>query len=92
MQHDRLQHIARTYVWWKPPVEALADEKHFLAQVMNLGTWEDEMYILETFGEDRLRAVLRDAPPGLFSPRSWHFWHYRLGLEEVPPLPKRKLD
>jgi hypothetical protein len=46
-------------------------------------------------GEDELRRALRDAEAGQFDDRSWHYWHYRLGLAEgdvaPPPLPVRAI-
>jgi hypothetical protein len=66
------------------------------AQVMNLGDWDDVFELVETAGEDYLRRVLQSAEIGQLNERSWHYWHYRLGLAEygvrpVPPMPVRKL-
>lgn len=65
------------------------------AQVMNLGAFEDLTTMVEAAGEDYLRGVLSRAEVGQLNPRSWHYWHYRLGLAEygrvpVPPMPVRK--
>jgi hypothetical protein len=62
---------------------------------MNLGSFEDLTAMVEATGEDYLRAVLERAETGQLDARSWHYWHYRLGLAEygtkpVPPLPVRK--
>ncbi len=43
------------------------------------------------WGVDALRAVLADAPPGVFDRRSWSYWHARFGIAPVPPLPRRRL-
>ena len=83
--------MARKYVWWQPPEETLADRKLFLAQLMTLGTVEDVRWMLAAASGDELRAVLRDPPVGVFNPRSWSFWHLRLGLNPVPVLPVRRL-
>ena len=40
-------------------------------------------------------SLLRRAQPGWFSPRSWSYWHLKLGLSAsgaVPPLPQRRLE
>lgn len=62
-----------------------------LARVMDIGTWEDIVLMLRTVDAEILRRTLAEA--GWFRPRSWHFWHYRLGLaaeiEDIPPMPKR---
>jgi hypothetical protein len=46
-------------------------------------------------GENTLQAVLARAEAGQFNERSWHYWHYRLGLARpgaVPPLPVRRIE
>ena len=83
--------MAQKNVWWQPPEETLADRKLFLAQIMTLGTVEDVRWMLAAASGDELRAVLRDPPVGVFNPRSWSFWHLRLGLNPVTALPVRRL-
>jgi len=63
------------------------------AQVMNLGDWSDVCLLEKSLEREDLREVINHAEIGMFTPRSWHFWHYRLELAEVgqvPPMPKRK--
>lgn len=86
-----LRTLARRLFWWKPPEEALGDPVRFLAQVMTLGTWDDWQTALRHWSEDDFRAALRTAPPGVIDPRSWSYWHHRLGLTPVPPLPVRRI-
>jgi hypothetical protein len=90
-----LRRLASRYVWWKTPDEAMRFPDRIAAQVMNLGTWEDTVALVDAAGEDYLRHVLRHAEAGQLDARSWHYWHYRLGLAEfgvrpVPPMPVRK--
>jgi hypothetical protein len=87
--NQSLKSIARKYVWWKKPEEALAYPNHFLAQVMTFATFEDAMLVLRNLGGDAFRDALAHAPPGVFDIRSWHFWHHRLGVTPIPPLPER---
>lgn len=91
--HSRLLTLARRYVWWKAPEEAVRDRRHLLAQVMNLGTLEDCVWLEEVLGRHALADVLRHPPIGVFSGKTWHYWHFRLGLADaeqgVPPIPKR---
>lgn len=85
--------LATKYLWWVDREEALDDQPRLVAQVMNLGTFEDARYIEAELGEVYLRRVLKEAQPGWFAPRSWTYWHYRLGLakpNEVPDPPKRR--
>lgn len=90
-----LRRLAGRYIWWKSPDEALGQPDRVIAHVMDIGDFHDMEELREAAGDDRLRAVLTGAGAGQFRPRSWHFWHFRLGLatetQDVPPLPGRKL-
>jgi len=90
---ERLRPFATRYVWWKTAEEALRYPERVVAHVMNIGTFEDLQRLDEIVGEEGLRLALSQAEAGQFNPRSWHYWHYRLGLSrpgEVPSLPIRK--
>jgi hypothetical protein len=89
-----LRRMARKYVWWLTPSEALARQHLVASQVMNLGDYGDVRALEGALGRERLAQALRAAGPGRFTPRSWNWWHYRLGLARpgrVPPLPRRAL-
>jgi hypothetical protein len=88
---SRVRDLAAKLFWWKDPDEALADERRFLAQAMTYGNWEDMQLVRSIWGVDALRAVLRNAPPGVFDRRSWSYWHARFGIAPVPSLPRRRL-
>jgi len=63
-----------------------------IAQVMNIGDYDDVQALAKQVGDDVLRDVLRHAEAGQFNARSWAYWHYRLGLsgfDHVPQLPAR---
>jgi len=90
-----LRRLAARYVWWKTPEEAMLFPSRVAAQVMNIGDWDDVVAMVEATGEDYLRHVLKTAEAGQLNMRSWHYWHYRLGLADaesmnVPPMPVRK--
>ena len=85
--------MAVKYIWWMTPEEASRRPERVLAQVMDLGDFDDVQALSRAVGEDRLREVLVRAEAGWFRPRSWAYWHHRLGLTEaggVPPLPVRR--
>ena len=91
---DRLRSLAEKYIWWIPPDQAIQTPERIVAQVMTLGDYDDVQALTEELGEDYLIHVLRHAEAGVFSPKSWDFWHYRLGLSkpgEVPDLPQRRI-
>jgi len=87
----RLRDLAANLFWWKTPDEALSDERRFLAQAMTLGSWDEAALVRSLFGDDALREVLVDAPPGVFDSRSWNYWHLVLDASPAPALPRRRL-
>ena len=86
-----LRRLAERLVWWKAPEVALADTRHFLAHAMTWASWEEMAYVRSVYGDDALRTVLADPPPGVFDRRSWAYWHARFGIELPPALPRRRL-
>lgn len=94
LQRPALEALARRYVWWQTTAESLAKPHRLLAQVMNLGDWQDVEQLRDVVDDAMLRDVLRTAQPGEFNRRSWNFWHLQLGLphgRDLPPLPQRQL-
>lgn len=86
-----LRRVARRMVWFKSPVETLADPVLFLSHVMTCGTVDDLRVVRAHFTDDQLRQTLRTGLPGVFDARSWAYWHAVLGVDPVPPLPARRL-
>jgi hypothetical protein len=87
--------LAKKYVWWKPPSDAVSEPRRLVAQVMNMGDYEDIQRVLRMFGAEFLASVIRNAEPGQFNERSWSYWNYRLGLAQpgsVPTLPARSFE
>jgi len=94
LDNDLLEKLARKYVWWKTPEEAVLRPKRIAAQVMNMGDYDDVQSLLHATGSAYLCEVLMHAEVGQFNARSWTYWHYRLGLSDpgkVPALPVRRL-
>ena len=95
-QPDRemLRRYAAKYIWWKIPDEALEMPERVVAQVMDIGDYADVQELADAVGDDYLRHVIAHAEPGMFSKKSWTYWHYRLGLSkpgQVPPMPQRRI-
>ena len=92
---DRLlREMARKYLWWLKPGET-AQPDSVIAQVMELGDYGDVLRLEAALGRERLAGALRGAAPGRLSPRSWSYWHHRLGLAapgRVPRPPRRRLE
>jgi len=90
---EKLKPYAAKYIWWKTPDEAVRMPERVVAQVMNIGDYDDVQALADTVGDDYLRYVIAHAEPGMFSPKSWTYWHYRLGLvgsKGIPPMPQRR--
>lgn len=87
---DEVRALGRIYMWW----DALAgshSQDRIIAQVMNLGTYDDMLRLEQAVGRTRLLEVMQCAQPGWFSNRSWEFWRSRLTyttgatISDVPP-------
>jgi hypothetical protein len=79
--------MARKYIWWKTPDEVISMPERVIAQVMNIGDYDDVPMLAKSVGDDVLRDVLCHAEAGQFDERSWAYWHYRLGLADVGQVP-----
>lgn len=93
VQREYLLRLAPGYIWWKTSEEALRYPNRLIAQIMDIGTFADVRGLVRVLRKDRLAAVVGQAEVGWFRPKSWSYWHYRLGLtptcENPPPMPQR---
>ncbi|MCF8104541.1 MAG: hypothetical protein K9K64_03570 [Desulfohalobiaceae bacterium] len=83
-----LSEVAKRLMWWKNVEEVFQDESRLIAQIMVFGDLEDTMAMLRQYTRKKLKQVLDDPPPGVFTPQAWTFWHLYLG-ENFRPLPQR---
>jgi hypothetical protein len=80
--------LARCFVWYESPDEALANINSFLAHIMARCPESVFMYAKEHFGltDDDFREALKYSDPGVFIYQSnWDKWNKILGID--PPLP-----
>src|SRR5437868_1108886 len=85
--------LGRKYLWWEPIGGQSHSEHRIIAQVMDLGTYEDIRRLEKMIGLERLADVMLQAEPGWFSDRSWEFWRGRLSLalgKEIPEEAPRR--
>jgi hypothetical protein len=78
--------FASRYIWWRdaqPP-----SDDRIIAQVMNLGTYDDIRRLEAAYGPQELRAVMLRAQPGWIGKRSWNFWRARLSHAGAGPIPE----
>jgi len=90
-----LDEMSAKYIWWKSGGEPPYATRRIIAQLMDIGDFGDVLRVLDELGEEPFRDVLSHAEAGWLNPRSWSYWHYRLGVirpgDPVPPLPRRVL-
>lgn len=87
--NTKLKILAERYVWWETPDWAYHHPEILLANIMNLGNWQDIQQTRKILGDQVLKEALLNAPPGYFAYRAWDYWHLKFGLTPIPPLPKR---
>ncbi len=82
--------IARRVIWFDAPEKALANPVRFLAYAFAYAMHADMKVLRSLLSDDALLQALRNAPPGIIDPRSWAYWHSKLGSWPPPPLPERR--
>lgn len=68
--------------------------KRVIAQVMELGDYADVLILIKEYSVEELTGVLQTVEAGVFSPKSWNYWHCKLKLSQVgavPPVPLREV-
>lgn len=91
---NTLKPWARKYIWWETPDVAASRTLRVIAQLMNIGDYDDVQALLCEVGEAAFKQALAQAEAGQFNERSWAYWHYRLGLArpgQLPPMPRRHI-
>jgi hypothetical protein len=85
--HDLIAELGRKYIWWAPIGDAPHAPERVIAQVMDIGTYEDIRRMETALGFERLADVMIGAAPGWISRRSWSFWHGRLARDTTRMIP-----
>jgi hypothetical protein len=79
--------LGKRYLWWKSVGDQPHSTERIIAQIMNLGTWDDILQLEETLSPSRLVEIMLQAQPGCFSERSWEFWRGRLSHTTGAAIP-----
>ena len=87
-EDELIAELARKYVWWEPIGDAPPAPERIIAQVMDIGGYDDIRRLETTLGFERLADVMIDAAPGWISRRSWRFWRGRLARETSRTIPE----
>lgn len=83
---ELLSEFKTRYVWW---TDEPTDDR-VIAQVMDVGGYEDIRRLEAVFGIGELSALMMRAQPGWISERSWDFWRGRLRVPGLPAAPPRR--
>jgi hypothetical protein len=86
-----IEEFKQRYIWWRDGTDP--SEDRIVAQVMELGTYEDIRRLEAVLSADQIAELMRRAQPGWISPRSWNFWRGRLqgrGASMIPAAPPRR--
>lgn len=86
-----IEALSRRILWFEPPEVALTNTNRFIAYAMRYGTHHDMELIRRYVDDNQLRDALKAAPPGVIDPRSWAYWHVKLGIFPPPEMPVRQL-
>ena len=92
-EHQQLLRLAAKYVWWTSPETTVSEGiDRLVANVMEIGTWDDAACLLEMVGVEVFLKILTAPPAGVISDKSLAFWHYRLGGKGQPPRSRRRFN
>jgi hypothetical protein len=87
---EKVAALGQRYLWWGEP-SFPHSQARVIAQIMNLGTYEDVLRLEALVPRSAMSHVMVDAEPGWFSARSWEFWKGRLALNLPEKPPARRL-
>jgi hypothetical protein len=88
-EDELIAELAHKYIWWEPIGDSAPTAERVIAQVMDIGGYDDIRRMETTLGFDRLADVMTRAAPGWISPRSWSFWRGRLARETSRAIPEK---
>lgn len=93
IENQQLLQLASKYIWWTAPETTVSHGiPRLVANVMELGTWDDAVCLLEMVGPEIFIDILGAPPVGVISDKSLAFWHYRLGGLGLPPRSRRRFN
>ncbi len=85
-----LEQVRARMIWWQAPGLPPPSDKRLITQIMEHGNLADVQAMLEHFSRAEILDALERPLAGVFTAKSWNFWHVYFG-KEVPPLPRREL-
>jgi hypothetical protein len=79
--------IEKKVFWWQD--DGPRTQHRILTQIMVFADYPTANRALQLWPQEAFVETLANPPPGIFDPRSWHYWHVFFGIRPVPPLPQR---
>jgi hypothetical protein len=88
--NGQLPDFVKRALWSHDPrrIDRERDKALIITQVLNYGTWEGVRWIVRTYGDEGIRAVIRKPWRGMWWPRVLNFWMTMLDVR----LPRRVVD
>lgn len=90
MIDKELINLVKRTIWFEEPEVALQNKIQFLNYLMTYNNLDDIDIALKYYSLEDFKDALNNALPGIFDVKSWALWHYLLGYNTIPPLPRRK--
>ena len=79
--HPALESARRKLFWDERATPPGVDSPRLLLRVMEMGNWEMVRAMEQAYPRNYLVDVLKEAPCGALSTKSWNFWCLRLGVD-----------
>jgi hypothetical protein len=80
-----LRKLARKFVWWMRPAQALAEPRRMIGQTLQWGDFDDVVALRAHYGDRAFVAFLKSAPDGVLDRRSWALWSLVFRVKAKPP-------
>ncbi len=84
----RIAYLAKRYFWWSAADENGHSLPRMIAQIMQLGSYDDILSLEGITDRDVLADVMRNSAAGWFDDRSWDFWRGRLSHSDSGDIPE----
>lgn len=81
-------------ILWSYPIEHLdtkKDAQYIITQLLNHGNWETVKWLKSTYGDNKIKAIIKNPRRGLWHEKVFNFWEQMYGIKIDPELRKRAI-